>query len=94
MNIRSFSFSLSLSPSLLVSEIVEGVKRGGGSPLRPAIDDAAVEEEVRRGNLARPFNLNYNSGIISGGHLDEEMLGARRSRQTGFSRAQTDHKEN
>ncbi|PBC29380.1 Atrial natriuretic peptide receptor [Apis cerana cerana] len=27
-------------------KIVEGVKRGGGSPLRPAIDDAAVEEEV------------------------------------------------
>ncbi|KOX79707.1 Atrial natriuretic peptide receptor 2 [Melipona quadrifasciata] len=27
-------------------EIVEGVKRGGGSPLRPAIDESAVEEEV------------------------------------------------
>ncbi|KAK1122589.1 hypothetical protein K0M31_009034 [Melipona bicolor] len=27
-------------------KIVEGVKRGGGSPLRPAIDESAVEEEV------------------------------------------------
>ncbi|KAG7200781.1 hypothetical protein KM043_003157 [Ampulex compressa] len=27
-------------------KIVEGVKRGGGSPLRPAIDEASVEEEV------------------------------------------------
>ncbi|XP_048515971.1 atrial natriuretic peptide receptor 1 isoform X6 [Athalia rosae] len=27
-------------------EIVEGVRRGGGSPLRPLIDEAAVEEEV------------------------------------------------
>ncbi|XP_017765073.1 PREDICTED: atrial natriuretic peptide receptor 1-like isoform X2 [Eufriesea mexicana] len=27
-------------------EIVEGVKRGGGSPLRPTIDESAVEEEV------------------------------------------------
>ncbi|XP_036142551.1 atrial natriuretic peptide receptor 1 isoform X2 [Monomorium pharaonis] len=31
-----------LSPN----EIVEGVRRGGGSPLRPVIDDASVEEEV------------------------------------------------
>lgn len=29
-----------------VAEIVEGVRRGGGSPLRPVIDDASVEEEV------------------------------------------------
>ncbi|XP_043286627.1 atrial natriuretic peptide receptor 1-like isoform X2 [Venturia canescens] len=27
-------------------EIVEGVKRGGGSPLRPVIDEAVVEEQV------------------------------------------------
>ncbi|XP_018313430.1 atrial natriuretic peptide receptor 1 isoform X2 [Mycetomoellerius zeteki] len=27
-------------------EIIEGVRRGGGSPLRPVIDDASVEEEV------------------------------------------------
>ncbi|XP_046432622.1 atrial natriuretic peptide receptor 1 isoform X2 [Neodiprion fabricii] len=27
-------------------EIVEGVRKGGGSPLRPLIDEAAVEEEV------------------------------------------------
>uniref|UniRef100_A0A0C9RFT0 guanylate cyclase n=1 Tax=Fopius arisanus TaxID=64838 RepID=A0A0C9RFT0_9HYME len=27
-------------------KIVEGVRRGGGSPLRPLIDEAAVEEEV------------------------------------------------
>ncbi|KAK0174218.1 hypothetical protein PV328_007327 [Microctonus aethiopoides] len=27
-------------------EIVEGVRRGGGSPLRPLIDEVAVEEEV------------------------------------------------
>lgn len=29
----------------LVSEIVEGVRRGGGSPLRPVIDEATVVEE-------------------------------------------------
>ncbi|EGI69253.1 Atrial natriuretic peptide receptor B [Acromyrmex echinatior] len=27
-------------------KIIEGVRRGGGSPLRPVIDDASVEEEV------------------------------------------------
>ncbi|KAK0098293.1 hypothetical protein PV326_009794 [Microctonus aethiopoides] len=31
---------------LLEVQIVEGVRRGGGSPLRPLIDEVAVEEEV------------------------------------------------
>jgi len=31
---------------LFVAEIVEGIRRGGGSPLRPVIDDTSVEEEV------------------------------------------------
>lgn len=37
--------------SSFVPEIVEGVKRGGGSPLRPAIDESAVEEEVSFSSL-------------------------------------------
>lgn len=40
---------------LFVAEIVEGVRRGGGSPLRPVIDDASVEQEV---------NINKHSKYI------------------------------
>ncbi|XP_026301091.1 atrial natriuretic peptide receptor 1 isoform X2 [Apis mellifera] len=44
--IRQGPFYLGDDYDFSPQEIVEGVKRGGGSPLRPAIDDAAVEEEV------------------------------------------------
>ncbi|XP_031367496.1 atrial natriuretic peptide receptor 1-like isoform X4 [Apis dorsata] len=44
--VRQGPFYLGEDYDFSPQEIVEGVKRGGGSPLRPAIDDAAVEEEV------------------------------------------------
>lgn len=40
-----------------VSEIVEGVRRGGGSPLRPVIDEGSVEEEVNNDNGRFSYNL-------------------------------------
>ena len=32
--------------SFFVAEIIEGVRRGGGSPLRPFLDETSVDEEV------------------------------------------------
>ncbi|KAL6445937.1 hypothetical protein ACFW04_000963 [Cataglyphis niger] len=43
---RQGPFYLGDNNDLSPKEIIEGVRRGGGSPLRPVIDDAAVEEEV------------------------------------------------
>ncbi|XP_072759992.1 atrial natriuretic peptide receptor 1 isoform X2 [Anoplolepis gracilipes] len=43
---RQGPFYLGDNNNLSPKEIVEGVRRGGGSPLRPVIDDASVEEEV------------------------------------------------
>ncbi|XP_020295913.1 atrial natriuretic peptide receptor 1 [Pseudomyrmex gracilis] len=43
---RQGPFYLGVNNDLSPKEIVEGVKRGGGSPLRPIIDEASVEEEV------------------------------------------------
>ncbi|KAM0730710.1 Atrial natriuretic peptide receptor 1 [Formica fusca] len=43
---RQGPFYLGDNNNLSPKEIIEGVRRGGGSPLRPVIDDAAVEEEV------------------------------------------------
>ncbi|CAL1673800.1 unnamed protein product [Lasius platythorax] len=43
---RQGPFYLGDNNDLSPKEIVEGVRRGGGSPLRPVIDDASVEEEV------------------------------------------------
>ncbi|KAL6262939.1 hypothetical protein P5V15_005727, partial [Pogonomyrmex californicus] len=43
---RQGPFYLGDNNELSPKEIVEGVRRGGGSPLRPVIDDASVEEEV------------------------------------------------
>ncbi|KOC59164.1 Atrial natriuretic peptide receptor 1 [Habropoda laboriosa] len=44
--VRRGPFHLGNDCHLSPREIVEGVKRGGGSPLRPAIDESSVEEEV------------------------------------------------
>ncbi|XP_011693285.1 PREDICTED: atrial natriuretic peptide receptor 1-like isoform X1 [Wasmannia auropunctata] len=44
--VRQGPFYLGDNNELSPKEIVEGVRRGGGSPLRPVIDDASVEEEV------------------------------------------------
>ncbi|XP_043518997.1 atrial natriuretic peptide receptor 1-like isoform X2 [Frieseomelitta varia] len=44
--VRRGPFYLGDDCDISPKEIVEGVKRGGGSPLRPAIDESAVEEEV------------------------------------------------
>ncbi|KAG7200780.1 hypothetical protein KM043_003157 [Ampulex compressa] len=44
--VRQGPFYLGDNTDFSPKEIVEGVKRGGGSPLRPAIDEASVEEEV------------------------------------------------
>ncbi|CAK9824817.1 Atrial natriuretic peptide receptor 1 [Anthophora retusa] len=44
--VRRGPFHLGDNCRLSPREIVEGVKRGGGSPLRPAIDESSVEEEV------------------------------------------------
>ncbi|XP_023288642.1 atrial natriuretic peptide receptor 1 [Orussus abietinus] len=46
IEMRQGPFYLGERNDLSPKEIVEGVKRGGGSPLRPLIDEAAVEEEV------------------------------------------------
>ncbi|XP_018398793.1 PREDICTED: atrial natriuretic peptide receptor 1-like [Cyphomyrmex costatus] len=43
---RQGPFYLGDNNELSPKEIIEGVRRGGGSPLRPVIDDASVEEEV------------------------------------------------
>ncbi|XP_018358835.1 PREDICTED: atrial natriuretic peptide receptor 1-like isoform X1 [Trachymyrmex cornetzi] len=43
---RQGPFYLGDNNELSPKEIIEGVRRGGGSPLRPIIDDASVEEEV------------------------------------------------
>ncbi|XP_070155765.1 atrial natriuretic peptide receptor 1 isoform X1 [Polyergus mexicanus] len=43
---RQGPFYLGDNNNLSPKEIIEGVRRGGGSPLRPVIDDATVEEEV------------------------------------------------
>ncbi|XP_050448836.1 atrial natriuretic peptide receptor 1-like isoform X4 [Cataglyphis hispanica] len=43
---RQGPFYLGDNNDLSPKEIIEGVRRGGGSPLRPVIDVAAVEEEV------------------------------------------------
>lgn len=48
--VNSVNFDITRHTSLFVSEIVEGVRRGGGSPLRPVIDEASVEEEVNSGS--------------------------------------------
>nr|XP_012220334.1 PREDICTED: atrial natriuretic peptide receptor 1 isoform X2 [Linepithema humile]XP_012220340.1 PREDICTED: atrial natriuretic peptide receptor 1 isoform X2 [Linepithema humile]XP_012220347.1 PREDICTED: atrial natriuretic peptide receptor 1 isoform X2 [Linepithema humile] len=44
--VRQGPFYLGDNNDLSPKEIVEGVRRGGGSPLRPVIDEASVEEEV------------------------------------------------
>ncbi|XP_011301298.1 atrial natriuretic peptide receptor 1 isoform X4 [Fopius arisanus] len=44
--VRQGPFYLGEDRNYSPREIVEGVRRGGGSPLRPLIDEAAVEEEV------------------------------------------------
>ncbi|XP_024939360.1 atrial natriuretic peptide receptor 1 isoform X7 [Cephus cinctus] len=44
--VRQGPFYMGDDKDLSPKEIVEGVKRGGGSPLRPLIDEAYVEEEV------------------------------------------------
>ncbi|XP_071865791.1 atrial natriuretic peptide receptor 1 isoform X2 [Bombus fervidus] len=44
--VRRGPFYLGDDRDISPKEIVEGVKRAGGSPLRPAIDESAVEEEV------------------------------------------------
>ncbi|XP_043600300.1 atrial natriuretic peptide receptor 1-like isoform X2 [Bombus pyrosoma] len=44
--VRRGPFYLGDDRDISPKEIVEGVKRTGGSPLRPAIDESAVEEEV------------------------------------------------
>ncbi|XP_076394980.1 atrial natriuretic peptide receptor 1 isoform X2 [Megachile rotundata] len=44
--VRRGPFYLGDDRDLSPNEIVEAVKRGGGSPLRPAIDESMVEEEV------------------------------------------------
>ncbi|KAL0132012.1 hypothetical protein PUN28_000049 [Cardiocondyla obscurior] len=44
--VRQGPFYLGDNNELSPKEIVEGVRRGGGSPLRPAIDETSVEEEV------------------------------------------------
>ncbi|XP_044585548.1 atrial natriuretic peptide receptor 1-like isoform X3 [Cotesia glomerata] len=44
--VRQGPFYLGEDTNYTPREIVEGVRRGGGSPLRPLIDEAAVEEEV------------------------------------------------
>ncbi|XP_025266935.1 atrial natriuretic peptide receptor 1 isoform X3 [Camponotus floridanus] len=43
---RQGPFYLGDNNDLSPKEIIEGVRRGGGSPLRPVIDDTSVEEEV------------------------------------------------
>ncbi|XP_024887410.1 atrial natriuretic peptide receptor 1-like isoform X2 [Temnothorax curvispinosus] len=43
---RQGPFYLGDNNELSPKEIVEGVRRGGSSPLRPVIDEASVEEEV------------------------------------------------
>ncbi|KZC11079.1 Atrial natriuretic peptide receptor 2 [Dufourea novaeangliae] len=44
--VRQGPFYLADNTNLPPKEIVEGVKRGGGSPLRPTIDETSVEEVV------------------------------------------------
>ncbi|XP_034940601.1 atrial natriuretic peptide receptor 1-like isoform X3 [Chelonus insularis] len=44
--VRQGPFYLGEDSNYSPREIVEGVRRGGGSPLRPSLDEAAVEEEV------------------------------------------------
>ncbi|XP_076677166.1 atrial natriuretic peptide receptor 1 isoform X3 [Andrena cerasifolii] len=44
--VREGPFYLADNCNLSPREIVEGVRRGGSSPLRPAIDERSVEEEV------------------------------------------------
>ncbi|XP_018348544.1 PREDICTED: atrial natriuretic peptide receptor 1-like isoform X2 [Trachymyrmex septentrionalis] len=43
---RQGPFYLGDNNELSPKEIIEGIRRGGGSPLRPVIDAASVEEEV------------------------------------------------
>lgn len=61
---RSLNFDITRHIPVSVPEIIEGVRRGGGSPLRPVIDEASVEEEVSAGrekaNVLKCFEYNLH----------------------------------
>ncbi|XP_058797838.1 atrial natriuretic peptide receptor 1 isoform X3 [Phymastichus coffea] len=46
IEVRQGPFYLGPNTNLSPKEIIEGVRRGGGSPLRPFLDETSVDEEV------------------------------------------------